>query len=97
MKTAKSNLKTCTKGHTFYKSSACPTCPVCEKERRPADGFLSLIPAPARRALENNNITSLKKLAKYSENDLLQLHGVGPGTIPKLREALSREGLFLKK
>jgi hypothetical protein len=25
-------LKICSKGHRFYKSSDCPTCPVCEKE-----------------------------------------------------------------
>lgn len=97
MKMAKTNLKTCKKGHSFYKSSDCPTCPICEKEHKPENEFLSLLSAPARRALENNGITTLRKLAKYSEKEILQLHGMGPGSIPKLKETLLREGLFFKK
>ncbi len=34
-------LRTCEKGHEYYKSSDCPTCPTCEKERTPKEGFLS--------------------------------------------------------
>ena len=44
--------KVCTNGHQFFKSSDCPTCPVCEAERKPKFGLLSLLAAPARRALE---------------------------------------------
>ncbi len=36
-------LRTCEQGHEYYKSSDCPTCPVCEKERKPKEGFLSLL------------------------------------------------------
>jgi len=43
-------LKTCPKGHKFYKSSDCPACPICEEERKPKVGFLALNAAPARRA-----------------------------------------------
>lgn len=90
-------LKVCSKGHRFYKSSDCPTCPVCEKQRKPEKGFLSLLSAPARRALEGKNITTLKKLAKYSESEILELHGIGKTTIPILRNALISEGLtFIK-
>jgi hypothetical protein len=32
---AKTNLKTCNKGHRFYKSSDCPVCLICEEERKP--------------------------------------------------------------
>jgi predicted RecB family nuclease len=81
-------LKTCKKGHQFYKSSDCPTCPICEKERKPKDSFLSFISAPARRALERENITSLEDLAKWTEKEILMLHGMGPSTIPKLKKAL---------
>lgn len=91
------NLKTCPKGHTYYKSSDCPTCPICEEERKPKDSFLAFIGAPARRALENEGITSLEKLATYSEKELLLLHGMGKNSIPKLNVALQNEGLSFKK
>ena len=87
------NLRTCENGHTYYKSSECPTCPICEAERKPKTGFLSLLSAPARRALENADITTLEKLAKHSEKDILKLHGIGKTSIPKLREALASENL----
>ncbi|MFM1999332.1 MAG: hypothetical protein RL204_1279 [Bacteroidota bacterium] len=89
-------LKTCKKGHEFYKSSDCPTCPICEKERKPKNGFLSLISAPARRALERENIKTLEDLAKWTEKDLLALHGIGPSSIPKLTKALEEVKLHLK-
>lgn len=94
MKTAsQKNLKICKKGHSYYKSSDCPTCPKCEDEKKPQTGFLSLLSAPARRALENEGILTVKKLSKYSEKEILKLHGMGPGSIPKLKEALKLEGL----
>jgi predicted RecB family nuclease len=93
----KTTKRTCPKGHDYYKSSDCPTCPVCEEERKPKDGFLSLLPAPARRALESKNITSLNELSKFSEDDILNLHGMGPSSIPRLRKALEEKGLSFSK
>jgi len=90
-------LKTCKNGHTFYKSSDCPTCPICEEERKPKDNFLSLIGAPARRALEREGITTLEKLSTYNEKDILSLHGMGNSTMPKLNEALTKAGLSFNK
>ncbi|MCM3727776.1 RNA polymerase alpha subunit C-terminal domain-containing protein [Neobacillus cucumis] len=90
------SLRTCDKGHKFYKSSDCPTCPICEQERKPAEGFLSILSAPARRALEDNGITSLQRLSNYSENEILQFHGMGPASIPKLRTALETCGLTFR-
>jgi len=92
----KGTLKTCKKGHQFYKSSDCPTCPICEKERKPKDNFLALIGAPARRALERENIKTLEDLAKWSEKDIVNLHGMGPSTIPKLKKALGEQDLSFK-
>ena len=86
-------LKTCKKGHKFYKSSDCPTCPICEEAKRPNDGFLSLLYAPARRALENAGIKTLKQLSKFSEKDILKLHGIGKTTIPVLNSELNKIGL----
>lgn len=94
---AKKVLKTCSKGHQYYKSSDCPTCPICEEERKPENGFLSLLAAPARRALENAGIKTLAQLSKYSEKEILELHGMGPGSLPKLRAALSEKGLAFSK
>jgi predicted RecB family nuclease len=89
----KSILKTCDKGHQFYKSSDCPICPICEEARKPKDGFLALIGAPARRALERENIKTLEDLSKWSEKEILNLHGLGKSTIPKLQRILSESGL----
>lgn len=93
----KGKLKICEKGHQYYKSSDCPICPVCEKERKPKEGFLSLLGAPARRALENNGITTLEQLSKYSEKEVLNFHGMGKSTIPKLQKLLSCKKLSFKK
>lgn len=89
--------KICANGHVFYKSSDCPVCPICEKQKAVTADFLSVLSAPARRALENAGIKTLNKLSKKSEAEILQLHGMGPSTIPKLREALKQKGLSFKK
>jgi len=90
-------LRTCDEGHKYYKSSSCPTCPICEKQKHPKEEFLSKIGAPARRAFQRENILTLKKLAEYSEKEILKLHGVGPSTIPILNEALKTAGLTFRK
>ena len=95
MKTEK-ELRTCDKGHNYYKSSDCPTCPTCEQERKPESGFLSLLAGPARRALEHNGIHSLQQLSAYSEKEILKFHGMGPASLPKLKAALEEEGLSFK-
>jgi len=92
-----SKLRICSNGHKFYKSSDCPTCPICEKERKHASGFLSIISAPARRAFERESINTLLKLSKYSEKEVLALHGIGPGSILPLKKALKEKGLSFRK
>ncbi|WP_333865079.1 RNA polymerase alpha subunit C-terminal domain-containing protein [Chitinophaga sp.] len=94
---AKQTLRTCPNGHQYYKSSDCPTCPQCEAEVRPAEGFLSQLSAPARRALQNQGIQTLAQLANHSEKEILALHGMGPASIPTLKSALSEKGLAFKK
>lgn len=88
--------KTCEKGHTYFKTSDCPTCPICENERKPKFGFLSKLSAPAIRALENAGIDSLEKLASRTEEEILKLHGIGKSAIPKLKESLEQEGLSFR-
>lgn len=89
-------LKTCKKGHHYYKSSDCPTCPICEQERKPQDGLLSTLSAPARRALEHKQISTVQQLSAYSEADILALHGIGKSSIPVLKKALEEKGLSFK-
>ena len=96
MATSERNLRICNNGHKYYKSSDCPTCPTCEREQKPDNGFLSVLSAPARRALENNGITTLQQLSKYTEKEILQLHGMGPASLPKLRSALKENGLSFR-
>ena len=90
-------LKSCPNGHQYHKSSDCPSCPICEAERKPRDGFMALLGAPARRAMESHNINSLEQLAGYSEQEILQFHGVGKSSIPKLKQALLAAGLDFRK
>ena len=97
MKTENLNLRTCSKGHKYHKSSDCPTCPICEKERKPKDGFLSFLAAPARRALENNGITKLESLTKYSEKEILKFHGFGKSSLPILQKLLMEKKLSFKE
>ena len=86
-------LKTCDRGHQFYKSSDCPTCPICAALDKPEGGFLSLLSGPARGALVHAGITTLEQLSQYSEREILKLHGVGPKSMPTLRQTLSDAGM----
>lgn len=93
----KKSLRTCPNGHRYYKSSDCPVCPVCEAAKKPEAGLFSTLSAPARHALENAGITTVEVLSGYSEKEILALHGMGPGSVPKLRKALEESGLTFRK
>ena len=97
MAVSQKKRRVCEKGHIYYKSSDCPTCPVCEQERKPEASFLSLLAAPARRALENAGIHSLAELSQRSEAEILELHGMGPNALPILKKALEAQGLTFKE
>jgi sulfite reductase beta subunit-like hemoprotein len=60
------------------------------------ENFLSLLAAPAKRALENNGIDTLEKLSQFTEKEVLQFHGIGKSAIPKLHNALHAAGLSFK-
>jgi len=89
--------RTCKNGHSYMKSSDCPVCPICEAGRKPQADFLKKLASPARRALERENISTLKQLSQYSEKTLLSLHGLGPSAIPILKNELKEKGLSLKR
>lgn len=51
------------------------------------------IGAPARRALEGIGVTKLTDLSRYSEAELLALHGFGPKALGILWQALKEKGM----
>jgi DNA-directed RNA polymerase alpha subunit len=89
-------LRICPNGHRYYKSSDCPVCPICENERKADDAPFATLGAPARRALENAGIATAQHLSQFSEKEILKLHGMGPGSLPKMREILRNQGLSFK-
>ena len=93
---AEKKLKICSEGHKFYKSSDCPVCPICENEKK-GSGFLSLLSAPARRALQGRGISSLDTLAEFHESEIASLHGMGPSALKTLKGLLDAEGLSFRK
>ncbi len=88
--------RTCEKGHRYFKTSDCPTCPVCENLKKDESGIFSILSAPARRALENAQINSLQQLSLFSEKEILKLHGIGKSSIPILQKLLAENGLSFK-
>lgn len=97
LKQPKEALRICEKGHSYYKKSDCPTCPQCEYEKRPKEGFLSLLHAPARRALLNFGITTEEQLAKFSKSEIEEFHGIGPSSLPILQKVLKAKGLSFRQ
>jgi hypothetical protein len=89
--------RVCPEGHVYFKSSDCPVCPHCEAARKPASGFLAVLGAPARRALEGAGLTTLAKLSKRRESEVAELHGMGPSALSRLRIALGKAGLAFTK
>jgi hypothetical protein len=87
----------CPNGHKFRKSSDCPVCPVCEAARKPEEGFLSAFAAPARRALERAEIRSVHDLSRYSEKEIMALHGMGKSTLTRLQALLAAAGLKFRE
>jgi len=63
----------------------------------PDQNDLPKLAAPARRALTSAGIASLKDLTKVSEDELMQLHGMGKNALGTLREALKAKGLSFRE
>jgi DNA-directed RNA polymerase alpha subunit len=53
--------------------------------------------SPARRALISYGYTQLEQLTQVSEEQLMQLHGIGKKAIQQLCQALAEKGLSLAK
>ena len=59
---------------------------------------LPKLAAPAMRALNGAGLTSLAKLSRASEAEIMALHGMGPNTMAAIRTTMKQAGLsFAKK
>jgi len=90
----------CSRGHKFYKSSDCPVCPICWSgyyRMRAQSDIPAKLSAPALRALVGAKIKNLKGLARYTEAEIAELHGIGPNAMKALRSALKAKGLAFKR
>lgn len=54
---------------------------------------LPKLSSPARSALAAVGVDDLESLAQWTEEDVLALHGMGPASMPALREALAEADL----
>jgi DNA repair protein RadC len=54
---------------------------------------LQKLARPAQRALAEAGIQNLEQLAKFREDEVKRLHGIGPNALVQLRRALSAKGL----
>lgn len=52
-----------------------------------------LLSAPARRALSNAGILTIQDLSKFKKSEILELHGIGKTSLPKLMTLLKESGL----
>jgi hypothetical protein len=63
------------------------------KENQQESNLPAGLAAPAQRALAAAGVTRLEQLAKFSEPELLQWHGIGPKALELLRHTLATRGL----
>lgn len=56
-----------------------------------------IVALSARRSLEKEKINSLEKLAGYSEEEIMQLHGFGKNGMEKLKNHMSAHEIYFKK
>ncbi|MGD9722236.1 MAG: hypothetical protein AB7O59_11665 [Pirellulales bacterium] len=80
-----------------------PAAPTRSPQRKPvrsggpSDGDLPWLAAPARRALASAGIARLEQCTKFTDDELLALHGMGPNAMHTLRQALKARGLNFRR
>jgi uncharacterized protein YdhG (YjbR/CyaY superfamily) len=60
------------------------------------EGIFSGLSRPAQGALANKGIKTAKQLSRFSEKEILALHGMGPASLPALRKILDANRLSFK-
>lgn len=58
---------------------------------------LPKLAAPAQRALAGAGIQNLRQLSKFTEQEIKELHGIGPNALQELRRALKANDLSFKQ
>lgn len=66
------------------------------KKNAPASDLPKLA-APAMRALNGAGLTSLEKLSRASEAEVMELHGMGPNALAAIKAAMKKAGLTFAK
>jgi predicted Fe-Mo cluster-binding NifX family protein len=66
-------------------------------KKPPSDSDLPKLAAPAMRALKAAGLTTLAKLSRTSEADVMALHGMGPNTMKTIKAAMTAHGLSFAK
>jgi predicted flap endonuclease-1-like 5' DNA nuclease len=61
-------------------------------ERKSQDMLPSAIGQPAMRALASIGVTRLGQVTRFTEDELLAVHGIGPKAIRAIKSALSQDG-----
>jgi len=67
------------------------------KQNDQPESDLPKLASPAQRALAGAGIQRLEQLTKFSEEQLKQLHGIGPNALKQLHQALRARGLSFAK
>ena len=66
---------------------------IAHKQTNYTESEFPKISAPAAQALAAAKIATLKALSRWTEKELLALHGIGPSVVPQLKAALKKKGL----
>jgi predicted flap endonuclease-1-like 5' DNA nuclease len=67
------------------------------KEEQPEGAFPKGVAKPALRALASIGVTRLDQITRFTESELLALHGMGPKAIRIIKAALLAKGKSLAK
>jgi len=67
------------------------------KQFHSPENDLPRLAAPAQRALANAGIHQLEQLTKYSEAEIMHLHGIGANAFNQIKNALHERGLSFAK
>jgi predicted flap endonuclease-1-like 5' DNA nuclease len=65
-------------------------------KKQPESEFPKGVAKPAIRALASVGVSRLDQVTRFSEAELLALHGMGPKAIRLIKEALRAKGKSLK-
>ncbi len=57
------------------------------------DILLQNLAKPAQRAIQNEGITTIEQLSKYSEKEFSELHGIGKNALSIIEQILKENGL----